>query len=217
LKAPLDSPKFSGTPESAGTMHVARAGGGLEVGGVDGTARPAYIDFHSGSVVTDYDARIISTGGNGSLAGATLTIQCGSLGLPENTRLPNPSAETMDDRVATTAFVHKVVGAGAVQLFARSTPPPGWLPANGAWVSRTTYAALFAAIGTTFGAGDGSTTFNLPDLRGEFLRGWDAGRGIDPGRSLGSSQEGALQAHTHSVPEGSSNVGATGYFSGYTS
>lgn len=215
--APLHSPKFTGTAETVGTMFIATAGGGLELGRVDGTAGPAYIDFHSGGGSTDYDARIISTGGNGSLAGATLSIQCGSLVLPGDTRLPTPPAETMDARVATTAFAHKVVGAGAVQLFARSTPPPGWLPANGAWVSRTTYRDLFAAIGTTFGAGDGSTTFNLPDLRGEFLRGWDAGRGIDPGRSIGSSQESALQAHTHNVPEGSSNVGVTGWFSGYAS
>ncbi|MCK9131735.1 phage tail protein [Haemophilus influenzae] len=64
---------------------------------------------------------------------------------------------------------------GEVAFFARTTPPSGWLKANGAAVSRTTYAALFAAIGTTFGAGDGSSTFNLPDLRGEFVRGLDDG------------------------------------------
>jgi microcystin-dependent protein len=55
--------------------------------------------------------------------------------------------------------------------FAMSTAPSGWLVANGSAVSRTTYAALFAAIGTTYGAGDGSTTFTLPDLRGYFVRG----------------------------------------------
>jgi phage-related tail fiber protein len=77
---------------------------------------------------------------------------------------------------------------GTVSHFARSTAPSGWLKANGAAVSRTTYAALFAAIGTTFGAGDGSSTFNLPDLRGEFLRGWDDGRGVDPSRVFGSAQ-----------------------------
>jgi phage-related tail fiber protein len=55
-------------------------------------------------------------------------------------------------------------------------------------VSRTTFAELFSAIGTTHGAGDGSTTFNVPDLRGEFVRGWDHGRGVDSGRGLGSLQ-----------------------------
>lgn len=83
---------------------------------------------------------------------------------------------------------------GAVTAFARSSAPTGWLKCNGAAVSRTTYAALFAAIGTAFGAGDGTTTFNLPDLRGEFLRGLDDGRNIDSGRSLGAQQPG-----THGV------------------
>lgn len=82
--------------------------------------------------------------------------------------------------------------AGAIQFYAMSTAPSGWLKANGAAVSRTTYAGLFAAIGTVFGVGDGATTFNLPDLRGEFLRGWDDARGIDAGRAFGSWQKGTL-------------------------
>lgn len=84
--------------------------------------------------------------------------------------------------------------AGLVATFARTTAPTGWMKANGAAVSRTTYADLFAAIGTTFGAGDGINTFNLPDLRGEFMRYWDDGRGIDAGRSIGSYQKGSLIA-----------------------
>lgn len=80
-----------------------------------------------------------------------------------------------------------------------TTAPAGYLKANGALVSRTTYAALFAAIGTTGGAGDGSTTFALPDYRGEFIRGLDDGRGIDTGRVLGSEQLDALQGHLHGV------------------
>jgi microcystin-dependent protein len=89
--------------------------------------------------------------------------------------------------------------AGAVQLFAMNAVPTGWLECNGAAISRTTYANLFAVIGTTYGAGDGSITFNIPDLRGEFVRGFDNGRGIDPGRALGSNQGQANQAHNHSV------------------
>lgn len=54
---------------------------------------------------------------------------------------------------------------GTVQYFAMATPPDGWMVCNGAVVSRSAYAALFAAIGTTYGGGDGSTTFALPDLR----------------------------------------------------
>ena len=96
----------------------------------------------------------------------------------------------------------------AIGLFARSSAPSGWLACNGAAVSRTSYAALFAAIGTTFGAGDGSTTFNLPDLRGEFLRGWDAGRGTDSGRALGSWQGQDIQSHTHQTVVGQAAGGS---------
>jgi phage-related tail fiber protein len=71
------------------------------------------------------------------------------------------------------------------------------LKANGAAISRTTYADLFSAIGTTFGAGDGSTTFNVPDLRGEFIRAWDDARGVDSGRSFGSAQADEFKLHGH--------------------
>jgi microcystin-dependent protein len=102
--------------------------------------------------------------------------------------------------------------AGALQAFAMSAAPTGWLKANGAAVSRTTYAALFAAIGTSFGVGDGSTTFNVPDLRGEFLRGLDDSRGVDTGRALGTAQAGMIEAHTHDVamrPEDYDNGGTS--------
>lgn len=86
-----------------------------------------------------------------------------------------------------------MIPSGAVLYFAGQTAPSGWLKANGAAVSRSTYAALFAAIGTTYGAGDGRSTFNLPDLRGEFVRGWDDGRGVDSGRTFGSQQGDAIR------------------------
>jgi microcystin-dependent protein len=77
---------------------------------------------------------------------------------------------------------------GTVAYLGMSSAPTGWLKANGAAVSRSTYAALFSAIGTTYGTGDGSTTFNIPDLRGEFVRGFDDGRGVDSGRAIGTAQ-----------------------------
>lgn len=100
--------------------------------------------------------------------------------------------------IFSKAETRQMAPPGLVGHFARSTAPSGWLKANGAAVSRSAYAELFAAIGTTYGAGDGFTTFNLPDLRGEFVRGWDDGRGVDGGRALGSSQSGAIQSHDHS-------------------
>jgi len=86
-----------------------------------------------------------------------------------------------------------VVPAGAVMHFARSTPPTGWLECNGAAVNRETYSTLFEAIGTSFGVGDGTTTFQLPDLRGKFVRGWDHSRGVDTGRTFASDQADAQQ------------------------
>ena len=101
--------------------------------------------------------------------------------------------------------------AGQVCFFGMTTAPNGFLKCNGAAVSRTTYDVLFAAIGTTFGSGDGSTTFNVPDLRGEFLRALDDGAGVDTGRSLGSTQSGANQEHGHYVGTGSFTSGGGGY------
>ena len=88
--------------------------------------------------------------------------------------------------------------SGAIQAFAMSTAPSGWLKCNGQAISRTTYAALFSTIGTTYGNGNGSTTFNVPDLRGEFIRGWDDSRGIDSGRTMGSTQADQMQQITGS-------------------
>ena len=97
---------------------------------------------------------------------------------------PGATGETGAVGVDATAPV------GSVIFHAKSTPPAGYLRCNGALLSRTTYSALYAANGTIFGAGDGSTTFALPDLRGEFVRGWDDGRGMDSGRVFGGVQDG---------------------------
>jgi len=91
------------------------------------------------------------------------------------------------------------VPSGSVFCMAVATVPSGYLECNGAAVSRTTYAALFAIIGTNYGTGNGSSTFNLPDLRGEFVRGFDNGRGADSGRSIASSQGASNASHNHSI------------------
>ena len=103
---------------------------------------------------------------------------------------------------------------GTIQMYAGTTAPSGWLICNGQAVSRTTYAALYAVIGTTYGAGDGSTTFNVPNLVNRTVRGSNSlGKtgGSDTvtlstanmpahthgGGSLAAASNGA---HTHSVP-----------------
>ena len=93
----------------------------------------------------------------------------------------------------------QAVPTGSVHLMASTTAPSGYLKCNGAAVSRTTYADLFAEIGTAFGAGDGSTTFNVPDLRGEFVRGWDDSRGVDSGRNFATAQGDQNKQHNHSA------------------
>jgi microcystin-dependent protein len=107
------------------------------------------------------------------------------------------TAQTTANNAAAAATA-AVMPSGFILPFAGSIAPTGWLKANGQAVSRTTYAALFAAISTTWGAGDGSTTFNVPDLRGEFVRGLDDGKGTDPGRTLSSTpQLDSFKSHTH--------------------
>ena len=88
---------------------------------------------------------------------------------------------------------------GDIKKCAVNAVPYGWLKCDGAAISRTAYAALFAAIGTTWGAGDGATTFNVPDFRGYFLRGFDNGAGVDVGRVFASAQADDLGSHQHGL------------------
>ena len=91
------------------------------------------------------------------------------------------------------------VPTGSVFAMAVVSVPTGYLECNGAAVSRTTYSALFAIIGTTYGSGNGSSTFNVPELRGEFIRGVDRGRGVDSGRNINDPQGGQNASHNHSI------------------
>lgn len=91
------------------------------------------------------------------------------------------------------------LNSGVVAYFASETPPTGFLEANGSLLLRADYPALFDRIGTRWGAGDGSTSFRIPDLRGVFIRGWDNGRGIDPTRAFGDLQNDAMQNITGTI------------------
>ena len=141
----------------------------------------------------------------------------GSLQLPTGTTAQRPTPATGDIRFNTTITqfegyngsawgeIAAGVPAGSVFSFATSTVPSGYLECNGAAVSRSTYASLFSSISTTWGVGDGSSTFNLPDLRGQFVRGWDNSAGVDSGRSFASSQSDQNKAHNHSVNDSGHN------------
>jgi microcystin-dependent protein len=117
-----------------------------------------------------------------------------------------------EDKIAA-AVLAKFVPAGVIMPYGGTIAPSGYLLCNGQAVSRVTYADLFAAVGTAFGSGNGSTTFNVPDLRGRFLRGLDGGAGRDPdaasrtamnsggnaGDNVGSVQDDQLESHTHNT------------------
>jgi len=90
----------------------------------------------------------------------------------------------------------EVLPAGAVQWFAQSVAPSGWLECDGTTYLMSAYPILGAALGSTYG-GDGITDFAVPDLRGKFVRGYDNGAGVDTGRVFGSSQNDSIIDHQH--------------------
>lgn len=113
------------------------------------------------------------------------------------------------------------VPSGAIMPFAMNAAPTGWLAADGAAVNRTTFASLFAAIGTTYGDGDGSTTFNLPDLRGYFVRGSGTNADGTASAAFGTKQADEFKSHSHTTVgrymsidggEASFNFGGSGQY-----
>jgi microcystin-dependent protein len=110
-------------------------------------------------------------------------------------------------------IVAKLVPTGSVTAYTGTSAPTGWLLCDGSQVSRVSYADLFAVISTSHGIGDASTTFNLPDYRGRFMRMTDGAAGRDPdsatrtamntggntGNAVGSVQSHALASHTHTT------------------
>lgn len=124
--------------------------------------------------------------------------------MPEPLERPKNLADVPDKALArqnlgvlSAIETRKLMPPGAVLMHLGLTPPEGFLVANGAAVSRSVYADLFAVYGTRFGAGNGVSTFNLPDLRAEFPRFADAGRGVDVNRVIGTKQTQQVQAHKH--------------------
>ena len=99
------------------------------------------------------------------------------------------------------AVQQALLPAGAVQAFAMNRAPSGWLACDGAAVSRSTYAALFAELSTGYGAGDGSTTFNVPDLRGYFVRGFGTNSDGTSAGSFAVKQADNFKSHTHAVTD----------------
>jgi len=213
--------------------------GGIEVGGPDG----GYIDFKSPSS-DDYDGRVlvgtstldihgkqgvvINTGDPGSVT-AIKVLADGKVrigGATDPTHALDVTGDlniTGDYKVNGTNL--QTVPTGTVSAFAGSAAPTGYALCDGSAVNRTAQAALFSVIGTTYGIGDGSTTFNLPDLRGRVVAGLgesllgatadtlgeDNGLIADTKEHLLTSAESGLPEHTHGGGSSSSNTnGAAG-------
>ena len=135
----------------------------------------------------------------------------GALKLPNGTTAQRPTAATGQIRFnnTTTEFegyngsawggLASGVPTGTILAHAANTPPTGFLECNGSNISRSTYATLFSTISTTFGVGDGSSTFALPDLRGQFIRGWANTGSTDASRVFGSTQTDQNKNHTHTT------------------
>jgi hypothetical protein len=123
-----------------------------------------------------------------------------------------PAAQNVGASQLASESIQALAPTGVVSAFAGTTPPAGWMMCDGTSNSRTAKAVLVAVIGTSHGAGDGSSTFNLPDYRGRFLRGVDEGTGRAPEAvtrtpmsvggnavdAVGTTQEDQFKSHSHS-------------------
>ena len=118
-----------------------------------------------------------------------------------------------DGAVTQAKASNMLVPAGAIMPFAMNGAPTGWLAADGTAVSRSTYATLFAAIATTYGVGDGATTFNVPDLRGYFVRGSGTNGDGTASGTFGAKQADSVGPHTHpnTTTQGELGLGSGGY------
>ena len=189
-------------PRSGGTMTGAITFAGSQPTATTSTPGIVALNDTVGSTSTTTAATAnavtnVSNVANAALpkAGGTMT---GSLTLAAD---PSTNLQAATKQYVDTAASGSSTPSGAVMAFARITAPTGWLSCDGSAVSRTTYAALFAAIGTLYGAGDGSTTFNIPDYRGYFLRGTGTNGDGAVGPSVGTKQADSYLNHSHTVTD----------------
>jgi len=184
------------TPANVNTLALGGTANGTAVASkaVVLDAAKDYTGVRNLTIVGELDAATGDFSGNVDVGGAfSLSGTAISSTAAEINFVAGVTSAIQSQLNALTAATAAAVPAGAVNSFAMNSAPTGWLNCDGATISRTTYSVLFAAIGTTYGAGDGTSTFLVPDLRGEFLRGWDNGRGVDASRAFGSNQGDAIR------------------------
>ena len=154
----------------------------------------------AGKVQEATDANIASATEIGS-SGAPLAVN------PKSTSTTAVAGKipVLDSNGTVLPFISNYGITGELKIWTTAAAPTGWLLAQGQAVSRTTYAPLFSVIGTTYGVGDGSTTFNIPDMRGNVPVGYksaDANFGTlggTAGSATHTMSSGEMPAHTHNV------------------
>lgn len=186
---------YSDGAQWRGASQVVTAGDSDKVDGYHAGNSSGQVPVSNGTVNTNLNADFLD-GEHGAFYRNASNMNAGTIPLAQvPATLTGKDADTLDtyhaaDLIAITS------PPGVVTAFAGSTPPSGWLECDGSAVSRSSYSALYAIIGTTYGNGDGSSTFNLPELRGEFIRGWSHTRtGVDEARSIGTSQPAETQMY----------------------
>lgn len=234
-KADVSGETYTGAHDFSGASGVTLPAA-TSIGNVS-AAEVAHLDGVTSAIQTQINAKAAKAGdiytGTHDMTGATVTVATAAPGATGNAAasldyvnaqafsatLPGYTGNALKvlrvNAGETSAEWASGLPTGMVAPYAGASAPDGWLLCDGATVSRTTYSELFSVIGVIYGAGDGSTTFKLPDLRGEFVRGLDAGRGVDVGRSLGSSQSSQNASHNHggSTSSNGAHTHTTGTYS----
>ena len=196
----------SSIKNTTGDLYIDDAGGNIYIQAKAG--EQSIVAFADGAVDLYHDnSKKLET----TAAGVTVTGTC-------------TATAFAGDGSALTGVT--AVPAGAVVAWTTGSAPTGWLICDGSAVSRSTYSGLFGVISDDYGAGDGSSTFNLPDYRGEFLRGVDGGRAVDPDRAsrtdrgdsttgdnVGTKQGHEFYSHNHSMGDsGGSGAASEGSY-----
>lgn len=186
---------LTGTPASSPSVPALTNTSTITEIGLAQVRVDALVSTITPAKITD-ERTYVATRGHGTGTPGTINGTTGGVG-------SSPFSAPVDHwhAIDVTAVQRLLIPAGTIWSMAYgSTTPSGWLPCDGRLVGRGSYPSLFTALGTVWGAGDGSSTFGIPDLRNYILRG--AGGNQSVGQSRGADTSSALIAHSHNGPNG---------------
>jgi Phage Tail Collar Domain len=171
-----------------------------EIGALDATILQLSDSFQNTILRFDRDSQLTANSDNRIPTQAAVKAYVDTAGVNSGVQIGQIQSQLQAEINALQALINglQLVPTGAVFYLAASTAPTGYLVCDGSSLSTTAYPKLFGVIGYTYG-GSGNN-FNLPDLRGEFVRGIDLNRGVDPGRGFGSTQTDSFGSHSHGMP-----------------